>query len=292
MHRDGDGGGDAGGEGVVTQVGERAHEAAHSLGSSRAVRVVARAGLVARAAFYLLLAGLAVGVAVAHGRGGRQANAHGALSLVAVNPWGLLAILLTAVGFFVLGVTRVAGALRDRELPGWRRTTTALQGAFYVGLTWVPLTFVLGRRATGSEGQQRATTARLMSWPAGQWLVVGMGVIVIAVCAWQLRTAWTRDFTDGMGMRKRSRPMRRIITVVGVIGIAARALVFVPVGLFLVIAGVQADPQHADGLDATLAALAAKPWGPAALGVVALGLVVFAVYSLLEARYRRVAGGR
>lgn len=278
--------------GVMARAREGVQDAAHAMGRRRSFRVVARSGLVARAAFYLLLAGLAIDVAVTRGHGGHQANAHGALSVVAVSPWGLLAVLLTAVGFFVLGVARLVGAVRDDELPVWRRTTTALQGVFYVALTWVPLSFVLGQRSTGSEQSQHAETAAAFAWPAGRLLVMAAGVVVVAVCAWQIRTAWTLDFRDGMGMAKRSRRVRRIITVVGVIGIVARALVFVPVGVFLVVAAVQADPRHADGLDATLAAVARQPWGLAALAVVAAGLVTFAAYSLLEARYRRVALGR
>jgi hypothetical protein len=278
--------------GAVARARDGVQGAAHAVGGRRSFRVVARGGLVARAAFYVLLAALAVDVALTRGHSGRQANAHGALSVVAVDVWGLLAILLTAVGFFTLGVARLVGALRDDELPFWRRTTTALQGLFYVALTWVPLSFVLGQRRTGSEQSQHAETAQVLSWPAGRVLVMAVGVIVVAVCAWQIRTAWTRDFTDGMGMRKRSRSVRRLITAVGIVGIVARALVFVPVGIFLVVAGAQADPRHADGLDATLAGLARRPWGPAALLVVAAGLVVFAAYSLLEARYRRVARGK
>lgn len=277
---------------MVARALDGVQDVAHAVGSKRGFRVVARSGLVARAGFYVLLAGLAVDVAVMRGHGGKQANAHGALSLVAGDPWGKLAVLLTAVGFFVLGAARVVGAVRDGELPVWRRTTTALQGLFYVALTWVPLSFVLGQRQTGSEQTQHAETARVLSWPGGRWLVIAVGVVVVAVCGWQIRTAWTRDFTDGMGMRKRSRSVRRLITWLGVVGIVARALIFVPIGVFLVVAGVQADPRHADGLDATLAALARQPWGPAALGVVAAGLVAFAAYSLLEARYRRVARGK
>lgn len=278
--------------GVVARARDGVQDAAHAVGGKRGFRIVARSGLVARAAFYVLLAGLAVDVAVTRGHGGQQANAHGALSVVAINPWGLLAVLLTAVGFFVLGAARLVGAVRDDELPVWRRTTTALQGVFYVALTWVPLSFVLGRRGVGSEQSQHAETAQVLSWPGGRAVVMAVGVIVVAVCAWQIRTAWTRDFTDGMGMRKRSRRVRRLITGLGVVGIVARALVFVPVGVFLVVAGVQADPRHADGLDATLAAMARRPWGPVMLGLVAAGLVAFAAYSLLEARYRRVARGK
>jgi hypothetical protein len=277
---------------VAARARDGLHDVAHLVGHSRTMRVVARGGLVARAGFYLLLAALAVEVAVNHGRGGRQANAHGALSVVASDPLGELVVLLTAVGFLVLGVTRLAGAMRDRDLPSWRRLTTALQGAFYVALTWVPLSFVLGHRSTGSEQSQHAETAHVLSWPGGRFLVIAVGVGVVVVCAWQIRTAWTGDFTDGMAMGKRPRRVRRLIRVAGVVGIIARALAFVPIGVFLVVAGVQSDPQHADGLDATLASVARHAWGPVVLGVVALGLVVFAAYSLLEARYRRVAHGK
>lgn len=276
----------------MARVGEGVLDLAHAVGDSKGARVVARAGLVGRAAFYLLLAGLAVDVAVTRGHGGRQANAHGALSVVAANPWWLLALVLCGVGFFVFGLVRLAGAIRDRELPVWRRVTTGLQGVFYVGLTWVPLSFVLGRRSTGSEQSQHAETARLMTWPGGRFLVIAIGAVVVGVCLWQLRTAWTRDFTDGMAIAKRPRWVRRALPVVGVVGIVARALVFVPVGVFLVVAGVQADPRHADGLDETLAKLSRTTWGPLLLAAVAFGLVVFAAYTLFEARYRRVAHGK
>ena len=256
-----------------------------------ALRGVARFGLGARAAFYLLLAGLVVGVAVDRGQGGRQANAHGALSLIAGNPLGEAAIVAAAVGFFVFGVVRVIGAVRDDDTDRWRRVTTSLQGLFYVGLAWVPLSFVLGHRQAGSEQQQHKETAGVLRWPMGRELVAAVGVLFVVICVWQIRTALTRDFTDGLRLRGQPRWVRRAVPVVGSVGIVARALVFVPIGVFLVVAAVQADPRHADGLDAELARLARLPWGPLALAVVALGLLVFAAYTAVEARFRDVESG-
>jgi len=278
--------------GAVSEAGDTVRDAAGVVGGNRSFRAVARAGLVARAAFYLLLAGLAVDLAVTRGHSGRQANAHGALSVVASSPWGLAAIVAAGVGFLVFGVARLVGVVRDHGLPNWRRATTALQGLFYVALTWVPVSFALGRRTTGSEQSQHAETARVLAWPGGRALVVAAGLIAMAVCGWQIRTAATGDFTDGMALEKAPRWACRLVTCTGVVGIAARALVFLPVGAFLVVAGVQADPRHANGLDAELATLAGTAWGPFALAAVALGLTIFAAYSLLEARYREVARGK
>jgi len=259
--------------------------------AERVARGAARFGLAARGAFYLLLAGLVVQVAVDHGQGGRQANANGALSLVASNPVGEALVIATAVGFLAFGVVRVVGAVRDRSVERWRRATTALQGLFYVALAWVPLSFALGRHQTGSEQQQHSTTATVLRWPAGRELVVAGGVLVVIACAWQIRTAVTRSFDDGLNLRAQPAWVPRFVNAVGVVGIAARAAVFVPIGVFIIIAALQSDPRHADGLDAELAKAARHAWGPPVLAMVAAGLVVFATYSAVEARYREVDRG-
>lgn len=76
--------------------------------------------------------------------------------------------------------------------------------------------------------------------------------------------------------------------VLGHVGLVARALVFVVVGYFLVKTAIEFDPREAVGLDGALTRVYREPFGPGLLGVVAGGLLVFAAYSLLEARYRRL----
>jgi uncharacterized protein DUF1206 len=53
-------------------------------------------------------------------------------------------------------------------------------------------------------------------------------------------------------------------------------------------AAMHSSPGQAKGIDATLRTLAATPVGPWLLAVVALGLVTFGVYSLADARWRRL----
>lgn len=266
----------------------RAKSAADSVGGSRAARIAARAGLVARTGFYALLTALVIRVAI-EGGGGQQTNAHGALALIAGDPVGMALIAATALGFFAFGVVRLAGALRDRAAGARQRLLTAAQGGFYLALTWVPVAFLLGNRQTGSEQAQRQETAAVLSWPGGRYLVIAIGLVVVAVCGFQIRQALTQDFETGMDLRSAPRWVCRAIALAGSVGIAARALVFLPIGVFLVVAAVQYDPQHAKGIDAELALLAGESWwGPAILALVAAGLAVFTVYSGLEARYRKV----
>jgi hypothetical protein len=57
--------------------------------------------------------------------------------------------------------------------------------------------------------------------------------------------------------------------------------------VFLVVAAVRSQPQQAKGIDSSLRALAATPVGPWLLAIVAIGLVMFGLFSWCEARWRR-----
>jgi Na+/proline symporter len=65
-------------------------------------------------------------------------------------------------------------------------------------------------------------------------------------------------------------------------------VVFTIIGIFLIVAAVKNNPQDAKGLDSALIALVQQPFGPWLLGLVALGLIAYGVYSFVEARYRRL----
>jgi hypothetical protein len=74
-------------------------------------------------------------------------------------------------------------------------------------------------------------------------------------------------------------------------GILARGVVFAITGIFLLLAAWHEDPSEAKGLGAALRALRDQPYGPWLLGLVGLGLVAFAFYSFVAARYRRITTG-
>jgi hypothetical protein len=275
----------------VTSAPAGLRRATRHLGGHRGPTAAARVGFLARAGFYAVLAWLTISVVVDRGHT-RATNAHGALATVTATDLGVALVAVAAAGFVVLGITRVIAGIRHEDAEWWQRLTTALQGLSYLAVSSVPIGFLLGNRQAGSEHSQHHETADLLGLPGGRVIVVVAGVIVLAVSAWQIRTAWGQDFTDGMDLAGESPAVKRLVVVVGTVGIAARALVFAPIGIFLIVAGIQADPQHAKGLDDELALVAANRFGPVLLSLVAFGLAVFAVYSVLEARYRDVESSR
>jgi hypothetical protein len=84
---------------------------------------------------------------------------------------------------------------------------------------------------------------------------------------------------------------RKVVEGLGVAGYLTRGAVFCVVGAFLIDAAVSFDPQKAQGLDGSLRKTAATPLGPWLLFAVALGLVIFGLYSWCEARWRMVEPG-
>ncbi len=68
----------------------------------------------------------------------------------------------------------------------------------------------------------------------------------------------------------------------------ARGVVFGLVGVFFIEAGRYVDPSRVRGIDGALQYLAQQPAGPWLMAIVALGLVAFGLYSMMNALWFRM----
>jgi hypothetical protein len=196
-----------------------------------------------------------------------------------------------ALGFAVFGVVRIVGAIRDHRHGRLRRVSTAGQGLLYLVMAGATTSFLLGSRGTGSEQQQRSTAAKVIDLPFGRALLAVVGLVVLGMCTWQIVVAVRGQFADSLKHEEMGERARRVTQATARIGIPARALAVAPVGVFLLVAAAKADPEQAKGLDALLLEASRNPVGRVLVLLAAAGFVVFAVYSLLEARYRQVSSG-
>lgn len=128
----------------------------------------------------------------------------------------------------------------------------------------------------------------VLGWPGGRVLVFAAGVAVIAGGCYLAFRGVTRKFEKHLAMGEMSATMKRLCTVLGTVGVAARGVVFALLGALLVKAAVAFDPNEAEGLDGTLRTIASRRYGTVLLLLAAVGLLAFGAYSFVEAKFRRL----
>ncbi len=174
---------------------------------------------------------------------------------------------------------------RPKELA--RRAGRFVSAVAYGGLGVAAWQLVLqGEPDEGNRTQD--WTATLMAQPAGRWLVGAVGLIVIAVGAWHIYRAWETKLGDQLVLDKWGARMRHWIIRFGRAGYAARGVVFCLIGAFLIVAANHHDSRDAKGLGEAMQHVAGMSYGWIMLAVIAIGLIAYGVFQLVEARYRRM----
>jgi hypothetical protein len=253
--------------------------------------MLARAGLAARGVMYGLIGIIAVQIAL--GTTHRQADRSGAVRLVAATPFGSVILWLLVIGFAGLTLWRLSEAAYGAPGPGGHKTSQRLinlgKAAIYGFVTWGILKFALGLGAPASSNtQSRDLTATAFRYSGGRFAVAIAGAVVVGMGFYLAYQAYRARFLQDLRMGSASPRTRDVVTWLGKAGGIARGVVFVTIGIFLVIAAIDAKPGQAKGIDSALVTLARTPAGPWLLGLVALGLVMFGIYSCCEARWRRI----
>ncbi|MFY9578917.1 MAG: DUF1206 domain-containing protein [Gaiellaceae bacterium] len=269
---------------------KRAEAVGEKAGQSRACELLARAGFVARGVIYAVIGILAVKLAV--GAGGKTESQSGALKTVAHQPFGKVLLILVAVGLAGYALSRILHALLghgpEKSDSGFDRIAALGSGIAYAGICAVAVEILLGSGGGTGSSNANKTASGVFGWPAGTWIVGIAGAVFIGVALYQGYRGISRDFLDDSKTEEMSAAIRKWIEWVGTVGHLARMVVFGLVGVFLIKAAIDFNPSNAVGLDGALAKLAHHGYGPVLLGVVAAGLVAFALYSLSDARYRRI----
>ena len=258
---------------------------------SVAFEALARSGFVARGLVYGIIGVLALRLAL--GDGGKLTNQQGALHTVAAQPFGKFMLTLVAIGLGGYALWRLTRAAIGHGPEGsdspFERIAAAGSGVVYALLCYVAVATLTGSGG-GSGGSSSApkATGGVLGWPGGPWLIGIAGLVVIGVALYQGYRGISATFLEDSKTEKMGARTRRWIAVIGCVGHLARGVVFGLVGVFLIKAAVDYRPQVAVGLDGALAKLLEHAYGSYLLGVVAAGLVAFALYSLSDARYRRI----
>lgn len=269
--------------------------AEHKAELSPVVENLTRLGYGARGLIYCTMGVLAFQVAVGSGRS--STDQQGAIAAIGRQPAGQMLLVAVLAGLVCYALSGVFRAVLDRQHKGHglkgilQRLGYLCSAAAYSAL--VPPTYHLitggshPARGGVQTAQSQHSVASAMSLPLGKWLVGAVGIVVIAVGAYQIYQG-IQAKSDRLIQSPALTPRQmNWIEGMGRFGTVARGVVFALIGILIVLSAYHSDPSRARGLDGALIALLREPYGPWLLGVVALGLLAFGLYSLLTALWFR-----
>ncbi|HEV2296812.1 MAG TPA: DUF1206 domain-containing protein [Tepidisphaeraceae bacterium] len=257
-----------------------------------ALKWLARLGFVAKGCVYITIGVLATQAAI--GSGGSTTNARGALRTILHQPFGRTMLAVAGAGLLGFALWRLIQALLDPENEHGtrpkelgRRGARLISGFAYGGLgvaAWQMVVY----GARDDSGRTREWTTTVMAQPAGAWLLAAIGVGVFGTGAWYLYRAWTTKLGDKLVLDRWGAKMRTWIIRFGRAGYAARGIVFCLIGGFMVAAARHHDAGDAKGVGEALQHVSGMRYGWLMLGAIALGLIAYGVFQLVEARYRKI----
>lgn len=263
------------------------------------IEPLARAGLATRGIVYLIIGGFAVFAAFGPSR---AEGTEGAFATILSQPFGQILLGLVAVGLVGFAVWRVVQAYFDIDGHGGGgkglaiRTGMVGSGLVHVGLALLAAGMVLGwdsGSGGGSSGGGDPTgrwIAAIYEAGFGRLLTWGVAAVVALVGAAQIRKGYKAGFEEHF--RQCPPDLMSWVRPLGLAGHMARGVTFLVIALLIFYGGLRygsIEGGSTPGLADALSAVEGYSLGWLVLLAIALGLVAFGLYSLAEARYRRIA---
>jgi hypothetical protein len=277
----------------MTTTGEaltsRARQAAAHPTHGTAFKALARFGFVARGILYGLIGVLALDVAF--GQGGANASQAGAMQTVAHQPFGEWLLIGVTIGLAGYAAWRLVEAATGRGIDdsAGDRVVALVSGIVYLSFTVLAIRVLTSpSHNAGQKPKAGSAASDALSLPGGQIVLGIAGAVLVGVGLFQLYKGLSQKFVEDANTGQMSETTRHAYTLLGVTGYIARAAVFGLVGGLMLKAAYDNAGHEAKGLDGALQRLVHASYGPYLLAAIAAGLIAFGLYSLADARFRRI----
>jgi hypothetical protein len=269
----------------------RAEQEARRAETSRPVQILGRVGMSGYGVVHLLIAWLAVQTAFG---GGGEADQKGAVSTVAAQPFGAVLLWILAVALIGFGLWQFLAAavgyrwMQDEKQRLRRRIGVAGRGVVVLAIATYAIKLTVGGGSSSGNQTEQDATAKLLQLPAGQALVIVVGLAICVAAGVLGYRGVSRKFLEDLNLALLPAGTRKAVVVSGVVGYVTKGVAYMIIGVLTVVAAATADPHKTGGLDKALHTVASQPFGPVLLAVVALGFAAFGVFCFGDARCRRM----
>ncbi|MBB4856719.1 hypothetical protein HNO88_000016 [Novosphingobium chloroacetimidivorans] len=241
---------------------------------------LARLGYAVRGLVYLLLGYLALS---ATGQDEARNGTTGALEYVRSIPGGTAILYISALGLIGYAVYKLIVGLFDTENIGSdakgiaKRVAYVISAIVYAALSWTAIQLARGATQAGTnQNQELAATA--LTFDLGPVAVGLAGLALLIGAGAQAKSAYDRSF-----MRHIASDAPPATCWIGRIGLATRALVFLLMGWSLLRSAWFSSSEEVRSLGQALLGLREMGLG---FSIIAAGIALFGVFSLITSRYR------
>ena len=277
----------------VKNAKQQAEDVIDDVAASPWTERIARFGYATKGIVYIVVGAMAT--LAAFGLGGETTDLRGALQEIETKPFGKVVLATVAFGLVGYVLWRWVQALADTDGKGTKLKGILVRiGYFFSGVVYAGLAFTAAKLLIDVDEPDRSSQlqenwiARVLTMPFGRTLVILTGAFVIGFGLYQIYKGVKAKFRKRLKLGEMKEAKDTWATWSGRIGYAARGVVFCIIGFFVIQAALNFDPDEAKGLDEALQTLAENYYGAWMLGAVALGLIAYGFYMLVEARYRQI----
>ena len=271
---------------VETQGKRAAKQAAYSPVMERLTRL----GYGIKGLIYIMIGLLAIQGAL--GKAKTPADQFGAIRTFSKLPFAHVLLWVVLIGLVSYALWGIIRAVMDpfhkgTDLKGLlSRAGYLVSAATYAVLSLATYGLITGSRS-GSSTNQTQLVSRVMSMPMGRWIVGAIGIAAILGGLYQIYAGFEAKFQKQFKPYALNADQYKLAVQIGRFGTIARGVVFAIVGFFFTLAAYYANPSQAQGVSGALNFLAKQPYGLWLMGIVAVGLIAFGIYSLMTAAWFR-----
>lgn len=225
---------------------------------------------------------------------GKTVGSTGALEEIALRPFGKIILIVISVSLMGYVVWRIIQAVFDPEHSGkeasdiLRRLSYACSGAVYAGVAYSAIEILDG---VGSESSTQSLESRalwVMTQPLGRWLVAAGGLMFCGIGCYYFYRSIRAEFRKRFKLHHMSDVAKTWATIVGRVGIAARGVVYLVIGMFAVRAAWEFDPKMIMTTEAALSVFDENPTDEFILATLGIGFIAYGIHMFFQARYRSI----
>lgn len=258
------------------------------------VKKYARFGYASKGAVYCLTGVLAFLAAIGNGST-RDTGRKTVINTIMEQPMGAVLLTLVAIGLVGYVVWRFIEAIKDphnhgKDVKGILvRIGYFFSALVYLSISWYAFEVIwngFGGKDDGGESQ-RTMVDKVLGLPFGQWIIGAIGVGILIRGIQQIIKGLSGKYLKNLRSYLIDNNYRNLLIKIGAVGCVARGLIWVIIGFLFVKSAVNTNSQEVGGTENALGYIV-KGFGTEVLGAMAIGLLCYGIFKILQAIYLRL----